>query len=190
MTVLVVLLRLAPPTTTTTAIHASVDLLVSSQAGGMAEVLPTLATAMAISHSSSCSSSLLIIFVLGDGNASLAGPAPAAAAILLAQGIGAGFIIGVQLDADLEVRRGLGQVLFARCVVVQQLFNVGDLMFRQLRRRPEAHVTLWTRIELIATHTLHDSGGWVLRQHRLLPLAFLVFASDLQRVTKGSHVGA
>lgn len=63
-------------------------------------------------------------------------------------------------------------------------------MFRQLRRRPEAHVTLWTRIELITTHTLHDSGGWVLRQHRLLPLAFLVFSSDLQRVTKGSHIVA
>lgn len=63
-------------------------------------------------------------------------------------------------------------------------------MFRQLRRRPEAHVTLWTRIELITTHTLHDGAGCVLRQHRLLPLAFLVFSCDLQRVTKGSHVGA
>lgn len=101
MTVLVVLLRLATPTTT--AIHAPVDLLVSSKAGGMAEVLPTLATAIAISHSSSCSSSLLILFVLGNSKASFAGPAPTAAAILLAQGVGAGLIIGVELDADLEV---------------------------------------------------------------------------------------
>lgn len=63
-------------------------------------------------------------------------------------------------------------------------------MFGQLRRRPEAHVTLWTRIELIPAHTPHDGGGRVLRQHRLLPLAFLVFSRDLQRVTKGSHVAA
>lgn len=188
MTVLVVLLRLAPPTPT--AIHAPVDLLVASQAGGVAEVLPALATSVAIRHSSSRSSSLLILVVLGDGNAAFAGAAPAAAAVLLAQSIGAGFIVGVELDADLEVRRGLGQVLLSRCVVVQQLLHVGHLMFGQLRRRPEAHVTLWTRVELIPAHTLHDGGGGVRRQHGLLPLAFLVFSRDLQRVTEGGHVAA
>lgn len=101
VSVLVVLLHLAPPTAT--AVHAPVDLLVSSQAGGVAEVLPAVAATVAMSHSSSRSSSLLVIFVLGDGHASFSGPAPAAAAVLLAQGVGARLVVGVELDADLEV---------------------------------------------------------------------------------------
>lgn len=106
---LLVLLQLPPPT----AVPYLVGLLVPCQAGGVAEPLPTLAAAVAPASSSST------LLLLGGGGASFAGPAAPATAVLLAEGVEVGLVAGAELEADLEVGRGLTQVLLARCVVVQ-----------------------------------------------------------------------
>lgn len=182
MQLLLVLLQLAPPAT----IRRPVGLLMSCQAGGVGEMFPALAAVVA-SGSSPFSSATRPLFVFRDGGAPFAGPAPPTAAVLLAQGVEVGLVTGAELEADLEVGRGLRQVLLAGRVVVQQLLDVGHLMFGEQRGRPEAHVALRAGVELVSAVTLDDGARNVLR---LLPFALLDFAAGLQGVVHDGHVGA
>lgn len=158
------------------AVRHPVSLLVASQAGGVAKLFPTLAAAVGPGLGA----------VLGGGRATFTESTYAAAAVLLAEGVEVGLVARAELQADLQVRGGLPQVLLARCVAVQELLDVAHLMLGQLRGRPEAHVALRAGVELI--RTLDDGSGHVLLM--LLPLALLVLAAHFQRVAQGGHVGA
>lgn len=179
MKLLLVLLQFPPRST----VPCPVGLLVSRQAGGVAEPLPTLAAAVPAGSPSTPSSPLLLL--LRGGGAPFASPASPTAAVLLAESVEVGLVTGAELEADLEVGRGLAQVLLAGGVVVQQLLDMGHLVLGQLRGRPEAHVALRASVELIGTWTL-DNGG----RHVLLSLGLLVLPSGLQRVAQGSHAWA
>lgn len=179
MKLLRVLLQFSPPR----AIPCPMGKLVSRQAGGVAEPLPTLAAAVPAGSPSAPSSPVLLL--LRSGGAPLASPTHPAAAVLLAESVEVGLVAGAELEADLEVGRSLAQVLLTGGVVVQQLLDVGHLVLGQLRGCPEAHVALRASVELIAAWTLDDGG-----RHVLLPLCPLVLAAGLQRVAQGGYAGA
>lgn len=94
----------------------------------MAEALPALDTAVATSSASSPYSNCLVLLLLRGGRTSLARAPPSTTApVLLAEGVEVGLVPGAELEADLQVGRGLSQVLLPWCVVVQELLHMGHL---------------------------------------------------------------
>lgn len=99
---------------------ALVRLVVACQAGSVAETPATLLTGVP--------SPSFLLGGSGCGASLPRGLSALAAPVLLAEGVKVGFVPGAELQADLQIGGGLSQVLLAWCVVVQELFHVGDLV--------------------------------------------------------------